>query len=314
MNRCLICAEQTSGENQYHSACLVDLFGKNRKPLLDYELNELSELAKKVVLQKVTIPGVQAKLSLEIDRQTKEANKLTIVGLLGSFILKPPSKRWPELPENEHATLLMAKSAGIETVPFGLVRLKSGEPAFITRRIDRHETGLKFAMEDMCQLSERLSEDKYKGSHEQVAKLIKKFTENPMFDLSRYFELVLFCFLTGNSDMHLKNFSLFKDPNLGWKLSPAYDLLSTRLVIPENLDPEDLALTLGGKKRKFTKNSFPVFGKHIGLNEKQIENIFEKMKNKKEDFEKILMKCFLSDELKERYSSILQQRREVLGW
>lgn len=101
MSRCLICSEQTNDKNEYHSGCLIWLFGKNQKPILDYELSEISKLAKKVVRQKITIPGVQAKLPVEIDRHTKEANKLTIVGLWGSFILKPPSTRWPELPENE---------------------------------------------------------------------------------------------------------------------------------------------------------------------------------------------------------------------
>lgn len=314
MSRCLICAELTSNDARYHAKCLMNLFGSAKEPTLGYSLKELSDLAKNVVKQKVTIPGVQAKLSLEIKKQVKDSNKLTIVGLWGNYILKPPSNQWPELPANEHCTMLMAQEVGIEAVPFGLIRLKSGELSYITRRIDRDEGGNKIAMEDMCQLSERLTEDKYKGSHEQIAKLIKKFTENPIFDLTRFFELVLFCYLTGNSDMHLKNFSLINDPKLGWKLSESYDLLSTRLVISEKLDPEELALTLGGKKRKFTINSFPKFGNHIGLNVKQIKNIEEKMESKISLIKETVQQSFLSSELKERYVDVINQRRKNLGW
>jgi len=165
----------------------------------------------------------------------------------------------------------------------------------------------------MCQLSERLTEDKYKGLHEQIAKLIKKFSENPIFDLTRFFELLLFCYVTGNSDMHLKNFSLTNDPKLGWKLSESYDLLSTRLVISEKLDPEELALTLGGKKRMFTKNSFPKFGNHIGLNVKQIKNIEEKIESKKLLMKEIIHKSFLSNELKRELRGYNQSKKKKPG-
>jgi serine/threonine-protein kinase HipA len=314
MSKCLICSEVCENDVEYHSSCLKELFGNNRPPVLDYEFGDLTKLAKNVVKQKVTVPGVQAKLSLEIDRHVKESNKLTIAGLWGRYILKPPSNRWKELPENEHCTMLLAKASGIETVPFGLVRLKSGELSYVTRRIDRGSDAEKYPMEDMCQLTERLTEDKYKGSHEQIAKIIKKYSENPIYDLTRYFELVLFCYITGNSDMHLKNFSLINDPELGWKLSAGYDLLSTRLAISEKYDPEELALTLAGKKRKFTKNSFPKFGLHIGLNSKQVNNIIERVRAKSQDFHDQISKSFLSDGLKEKFSELINNRRKVFGW
>lgn len=313
MSRCLICLETIEGTQNYHSKCLKEMFGNEVEPELEYNFEELNELAKKSVHQRVTVPGVQAKLSLEIQKKTKESNKLTIVGLWGRFILKPPSNHWPELPENEHCTMLMAEAAGIEVVRCGLIYLASGEKAYITKRIDRDDRSKKFAMEDMCQLSGRMTEDKYKGSHEQIAKIIKKYSENPVFDLTRFFELILFTYLTGNGDMHLKNFSLFKDPMLGWKLSPAYDLLSTRLVIPEEKDPEELALTLTGKKSNFHRSTFRKYGKHIGLNNKQIESLIEKMKKNKTEFRKIISKSFLSDEKKEAYHKILEHRFQALN-
>jgi serine/threonine-protein kinase HipA len=312
MNRCLICANPVENGEQYHEKCLKKLFKTGNKPVLDVQLDQLNELAKKSVYQRVTVPGVQTKLSMEIKRSTESTDKLTIVGLWGRFILKPPSNKWVELPENEHCTMMLAEAAGLETVPFGLIHLASGELAYITKRIDRDDQGNKFAMEDMCQLTGRLTEDKYKGSHEQIAKAIKKYSNNPLFDLTRFYELVLFSFITGNGDMHLKNFSLFNDPVVGWKLAPGYDLLNTRLVIPEEKDPEELALTLTGKKSNFNPDSFEEFGTTIGLNTKQIQNINEALLGKQELFQRTIEKSFLSDDMKDKYHEILKKRCRTL--
>ena len=312
MNKCLICAKPVESGEQYHPKCLQDLFGTKRQPVLEVKLDQLNELAKRSVHQRVTVPGVQTKLSLEIDRKADSADKLTIVGLWGRFILKPPSNRWAELPANEHCTMMLAEVAGIETVPYGLIHLGSGELAYITKRIDRDDQGNKFAMEDMCQLTGRLTEDKYKGSHEQIAKTIKQYSANPIFDLTRFYELVLFTYLTGNGDMHLKNFSLFNDPVVGWKLAAGYDLLNTRLVLPEEKDTEELALTLAGKKSNFNPESFDDFGKSIGLNLKQIQNIKQNLLSYKESFIQTIEKSFLSDEMKEQYQHILVNRLSVL--
>lgn len=312
MSKCLICANHVPNGKQYHPKCLQKLFDSKEKPVLEVNLDQLNELAKKSVQQRVTVPGVQTKLSLEVDRKTDAADKLTIVGLWGRYILKPPSSKWPELPANEHCTMMLAEAAGIETVPYGLIHLASGELAYITKRIDRDDKGNKFAMEDMCQLTGRLTEDKYKGSHEQIAKTVKQFSANPLFDLTRFYELVLFSYLTGNGDMHLKNFSLFNDPVVGWKLAPGYDLLNTRLVIPKEKDPEELALTLTGKKSNFNPDSFYDFGLSIGLNSKQIQNIKQSLLDKKESFNQTIGKSFLSDGMKEHYRHIFKIRLSVL--
>lgn len=313
MSKCLICANVVDNGAEYHPKCLKNLFGSQEKPVLDVSFLELNELAKKSVYQRVSVPGVQTKLSLEISRKAKKTSKLTIVGLWGEYILKPPSNTWPELPANEHCTMMLADLAGIETVPYGLIQLASGELAYITKRIDRDKDGNKFAMEDMCQLTGRLTEDKYKGSHEQIAKVVKQYSANPLYDLTRLFELILFSYLTGNGDMHLKNFSLFKDPQLGWKLAPGYDLLSTRLVIPKEKDPEELSLTLTGKKSNFQLQSFQEFGAHIGLNAKQIKNMVGNLYAKGDDFRVTIEKSFLSDEMKEAYWAIIGKRFRVLA-
>lgn len=313
MSKCLICTLPTENNSNYHESCLKSLFGSTKVPILEAGLDELNQLAKQSVTQRVTVPGVQSKLSLEIERKQQGTDKLTIVGLWGRYILKPPSNTWPELPENEHCTMLMAQVAGIETVPFGLIHLASGERAYITKRIDRDENGNKFAMEDMCQLTGRLTEDKYKGSHEQVAKIIKKYSANPLFDITRFYELVLFSYLTGNGDMHLKNFSLFRDPTLGWKLAPGYDLLSTRLVIPASQDPEELSLTIAGKKNNFNAKTFTDFGKSTGLNSKQIENTVNRLISKKDQFHSIIERSFLSDGMKKGYQNNLFRRLSIFA-
>lgn len=312
MSRCLICTGGTPDASHYHPSCLKKLFGSRELPKVDIQSDQLLELAKKTVYQRVTVPGVQSKLSLEVEKKARGTSKLTIVGLWGRFILKPPSEKWPELPENEHCTMRMAEVAGIETVPCGLIHLASGERAYITKRIDRGDDGRKFAMEDMCQLAGRLTEDKYKGSHEQIAKVIREFSENPLYDLTRYFDLVLFSYLTGNGDMHLKNFSLLRDPFKGWNLAPAYDLLSTRLVIPAEKDPEELALTLTGKKSNFNRDSFMVFGQSIGLEKKQVTTLINNLLAKRDVFIETIDNSFLSNEKKELYRAILTKRSAKL--
>jgi serine/threonine-protein kinase HipA len=312
MSTCLICALPTESNSVYHEQCLKILFGSTKAPVLEASLDKLNELAKKSVTQRVTVPGVQSKLSLEVERKTKGTDKLTIVGLWGRYILKPPSSSWPELPENEHCTMLMAQSAGIETVPFGLIHLSSGERAYITKRIDRDDNGDKFAMEDMCQLTGRMTEDKYKGSHEQIAKILKKHSSNPLYDITRFFEVILFSYLIGNGDMHLKNFSLFKDSKLGWKLAPGYDLLSTRLIIPASKDPEELSLTIAGKKSNFSRKNFTDFGKSIGMIQKQIENIYERLLSKQDPFLSVIQRSFLSEKMQDNYLRIVNERFRVL--
>ena len=162
-----------------------------------------------------------------------EPDRLTIVGLWGRYILKPKSDTYPWLPEDEDLTMHLATLARIQVVPHALIRFSDGELTYITRRIDRDDDGRKYLMEDACQLSERLSADKYKSSYENVGKLILRYSSMPQLDLVNYWEVVVFSWLTGNSDMHLKNFSLFsRVPGL-YTLAPAYDLLNVHLLFDD---------------------------------------------------------------------------------
>lgn len=308
MKRCLYCYQPLTGnETDFHPSCSRKIFDQPVPPELPYTESQMADLGLKVIQTQVTVTGVQAKLSLHLESPEgrRIPKRFTIVGLWGGYILKPPTANYPQLPEVEDLTMHLARLARISVVPHSLIRMQSGSLAYITKRIDRVKIG-KLHMEDMCQLTERLTEDKYHGSHEQVAKAILKYSRNPGLDVVNYFEQVLFSFLTGNADMHLKNFSLIKLPGQGYVLSPAYDLVATALVNPA--DKEDLALTLNGKKKKITRNDFIAAFRTLNLDPKQQENIFRKMMNSKAAWMDFIGISFISDEFKERLCDIIEER------
>lgn len=312
-NKCLYCHELlTRGEAHFHQACNKKFFGQLYTPTLGYNLGDLQKLATQIIQSQMAVTGVQAKVSLSLHRKEDKntTKKLTIVGLYGDYILKPPSEYYPELPELENATMRMAEHCGIATVPNSLVYLQDETLCYITKRVDRTRKG-KLQMEDMCQLSERLTEDKYKGSHEQVAKLVLKYSSSPLLDVSNFYEQVLFSFFTGNADMHLKNFSLLEKENLGMVLSPAYDLVPTVLVNPT--DSEELALNLNGKKKKLDYNDFLAAYENGGLNKKVLDNTLELFRYCKPEMFAVLDKSFVSEEFKTKYKKVIEERYVQLG-
>jgi serine/threonine-protein kinase HipA len=305
--KCLYCYKPIEGNEDFHSLCSKKIFGQANPPIIDFDEKKLEEMALQVIKSQISVTGVQPKLSLGIaSGENKNAPKrLTIVGLWGDYILKPPSKQYFELPEIEDLTMKMANAAKINTVPHSLIRLSSGSLAYITKRIDRLKNE-KLHMEDMCQLTEKMTEDKYHGSHELIAKTIRKYSANPGLDLVNFCEQVLFSFVIGNADMHMKNFSLINMPNMGYVLSPAYDMLATKLVNPKDL--EELALTLNGKKNRLKASDFRLLFNTIKLEEKQQENIFNKMLNAKPKWLELIELSFLSDEMKQKYIELLNER------
>ena len=306
--RCLYCYQLLNeNETDFHASCSKKIFGVTLPPVLPYSEKNMEELAAQVIQTQAAVTGVQPKLSLHLAmaEQPNLAKRFTIVGMWGEYILKPSSPHYPALPEVEDLTMHLASIAKIKVVPHSLIRLSSGNVAYITKRIDR-KGKVKLHMEDMCQLTERLTEDKYQGSHEQVAKAILKYSANPGLDVVNFFELVLFSFLTGNADMHLKNFSLILQSTIGSVFSPAYDLVATALVNPT--DDEDLALTLNGKKKKINRNDFISAFTTIGLDEKQQNNIFKKMEKALPNWFEFIDISFLSDEMKAEYKNLIQYR------
>lgn len=307
MSKCLYCYKENLDGGDFHKKCATAFFGTKVIPQMPYALDEMNALATQVVERSISIPGVQPKLSMFLFNSTKE-NRLTVVGALGGdYIFKPPNADYLQMPENEHLTMLMANLYGIATVPSTLIRLKSGELSYLTKRIDRRADGQKIHMLDMFQLTEAF--DKYKSSHEKVGKAVIEFASNTQFDVLRYFELVVFSYLVGNNDMHLKNFSLINSPE-GWGLSPAYDLLNVAIVLPE--DDEELALTLGGKKKRFTRKSFVDFGLGMRLNEKQMAGVFSRFQKKRTKAIDLIKNSFLSTELQDGYIELMNARYLVL--
>lgn len=306
MHKCLYCCKKLDGELDFHPHCSLEFFGTKDAPGLPYTLDEMSKLAKIVVERSVSVPGVQAKLSLSLVEAAKQDTdgRLTVVGVLGgNYILKPPSKDFPEMPQNEHLTMRIAEAFGIQVVKTTLVRLKSGELAYLTRRIDRRADGSKIHMLDMFQITEAF--DKYRSSMEKVGKAIGKFSSNTLLDKLFFYELSLFSFLTGNNDMHLKNFSMI-DTDLGWLLAPAYDLLNVTILLPE--DKEELALTIEGRKRKFTRTHFEDFGRGLGLSPVQIKRVFERFLKHRQKALALIDDSFLSEVMKNLYREVIMER------
>jgi serine/threonine-protein kinase HipA len=271
----------------------------------------MKALAKKAIHRRIAVPGVQPKLSLSKEKQ-KGAGvevRLTVIGALeGQYILKPPSKAYSAMPENEHVTMRMAEEFGIPVVPSSLIRLSSGERAYITRRVDRTAAGEKIHMIDMYQITEAF--DKYKGSVEKVGKALSSYSANPLLDKTYVFDIVLFSFLTGNSDMHLKNFSMIEGES-GWVLSPAYDLLNVAIVFPA--DEEESALTLNGKKNKLSRSDFEQLGRNLGLNAKQIRGTFRRMVENKPAALDWIHRSFLPKDQKTAYLQCLHDRYERIA-
>lgn len=309
MSRCLYCYQPLGREKgDFHASCSLTFFGSKQPPLLPYSLETMHELAEQVVRQQISVTGVQPKLSLELQVGSGHA-RLTLVGLWGNFILKPPYALYPGMPELEDLTMHMAQLVGIPTVPHTLIRLESGELAYLTKRIDRLSEGKKRAMEDFCQLSGRVTADKYKGSMELVARLIRQYSQQADLDCVTLFELTLFCFLTGNADMHLKNFSLWRT-NEGMALTPAYDLLATKLLLPTDL--EEVALPLNGKKSRFRPTDWHAFGNYLQLTQRQQANVFQRIDNRIRKVIRMIDYSFLTTDMKQAYQQLLLERYDLL--
>jgi len=313
MARCLYCyKELNSGEHDFHKECARKMFGESEAPRLTYTRKELDKLARLVVASRTTVTGVQAKLSLDLEHNSEgRPSRLTIVGLMGRYILKPQTEQFERLPELEDLTMHLAEIARIATVPHCLIRFEDGELNYITRRIDRTPEGYKLKMEDMCQIIGRMTDQKYQGSYEMIAAAINKYSSVPMLDLVNFWEQVVFAWIVGNADMHLKNFSLYCPKKVQYQLTPTYDQLSTAIAMPE--DSEELALTLNGWRKKLMREDFVEAMRLSGMNDKTITNIFQKFIKAEGLWNKCIDMSFVSDEMKQQYKSIIHNHLAVLS-
>ena len=316
---CLCCGKpiiDTASEHekntQWHNRCVKRFFGTKLLPDIEVSQEMLEWLAVESTNKGLTVPGVQKKMSLHLDN-SGEKPRLTLINYPTGYILKPNTEDYPCLPEAEHMVMQMAEKAGIKTVPHALIRIKAQGNAFayITKRIDRRD-GKMLAMEDFCQLDGRLTEDKYKGSYERCAKIIQHYSSHSGLDITELFIRVVFSFIVGNSDMHLKNFSLIEtDENSGvYILSDAYDMLPVNTVNPA--DTEQTALTLNGKKRNLHRNDFLKFADSCGIERTVANRLIDRLIGKRDIFETIVNSSFLMEELKEKLRCLIFNRIEAI--
>lgn len=309
MCKCLYCYQELEeGQKDFHPRCARKFFGTKDVPLLEYRHEDLDRLAEQVIRSQTSLTGVQPKLSLNLSKH-EGCSRLTIVGLWGDYIFKPQTEDYPQLPENEDLTMHLAEAAKITVVPHSLIRLADGRLGYITKRIDRTPNGDKIDMEDMCQLTLHPTEYKYKGSHEQVAKTIAQYSGIPKLDLTNYMQLLLFCFVTGNNDMHLKNFSLYR-PASDYQLTPAYDLLNVAIANPK--DQEELALTLSGRKSNLRLDDFLKSAKTMGLEENVVLRLIASLQKALPKWQTLIRNSFLDDEMKKWYEELIQSRLKRL--
>lgn len=308
MPKCLYCY-QALAEHQvdYHPKCAKAFFGTTHAPVLPYRLADMEQLAREAAVLSISVPGVQPKLSLGwIKEALKDGHqgRLTIMDALeGQYILKPQHADYPQMPENEHLSMKLAELFSIAIVPVNMIRLQSGELCFLTRRIDRNADGSKNHMIDFLQILEL--EDKYKGTMEQLSKTIGELSVNTLLDKLRFFESTVFNYVIGNNDMHLKNHSMLLS-DIGWVLSPFYDLLNVKLVLPG--DKEDMALLLGGKKENFNKGYFDRFGDVLKLNAKQINGVYKRLQTWLPGATQLIERSFLDTDQQDAYKKLIRER------
>ena len=312
---CLCCGKpiiETASEqeksSQWHNRCVKRFFGTKTLPDIEVSEEVLEQLAVESTNKGLTVPGVQKKMSLHLDN-SGATPRLTLVNYPTGYILKPQTKEYPCLPEAEYLVMQMAEKAKIRTVPHALIRIKAQDNAlaYITKRIDRRD-GKMLAMEDFCQLDGRLTEDKYKGSYERCAKIIRKYSSRAGLDITELFIRVVFSFIVGNSDMHLKNFSLIEtDENSGsYILSDAYDMLPVNTVNPA--DTEQTALTLNGKKRNLHRNDFLKFADACQIDRAVAGKIIDRLKGYESEFIRETEQSYLNDELIESMIMMIKER------
>jgi serine/threonine-protein kinase HipA len=259
---------------------------------------------------KMSIQGVQPKLSA---RLAVKAGRFEVVDKGGRYILKPQTVMYANVPENEALTMRLAGLSGIRVPVHGLVHSVDGSWTYFVQRFDRLGRGHKRAVEDFAQLSGRTRDTKYDSSMEQVVETLEKFCTFPAVEKVELFRRTLFCFLTGNEDMHLKNFSLIIDDGIV-KLSPAYDLVNTTITLSRAR--EEFALPLRGKKRRLTRRDLMLyFGRdRLGLAEAMLEDTTASLTSALGGWQSEIDSSFLPASAREDYAALVQARRERLGF
>lgn len=313
---CLCCGKALNNhsESGWHKSCIRRFFGVSSLPEIDITAPSLELIANESVRKGLTVPGVQKKMSLHLFSDGRNP-RLTLVDFPTGYILKPQVDEYPSMPECEHLVMSMADACGIATVPHALIR-DGDSLAYITKRVDRifrEDQVVRLAMEDFCQLDLRLAEDKYRGSYERCAKVIDRYSSRPPMDQTELFLRLVFCFMTGNSDMHLKNFSLIEtaEGSREYILSPAYDLLPVNLLMPQ--DKEEFTLPMNGSKTKLRKKDFLEFALVCGIPKEAAQRMIRFLLRKKPLLLSMCAESWLGSDMKESFADLIEGRCNVLA-
>ncbi len=302
---CRICLGDLPGDDDYHPRCLRNLFRTSKVPQLDIEISKL-HIAALAMVGHTSLSGIQKKISVSL---TPGRATLQVAAEGGRYILKPQTGTYPSIPENEHVTTRMAQLAGIEVSPNGLVSLKDGSLAYVVRRFDRLPNGHKLRQEDFCQLAKKSPKEKYDGSGELCVGLLRKYATEPLVEILKFYRLLVFVWWSGNGDMHLKNFSLLADEEGILRFTPAYDLLCTRLVLPD----DRLAFSTLGRDDNFQHSTWLRFAEYCQLPKKTALRVLNKQASILEDATQLIERCFLPDDQKEQYNRLITERTAKIG-
>jgi len=300
-NTCDICGKATDDTGRYHSVCLRRLFGTPALPAVELTHNDVLTKAQEMA-GRMSISGVQPKLSM-----SRQGSRLVPVATGGQFILKPQTERFPQLPQNENLCMNIALLLELDTPPHGLFDLRDGSPAYLVRRFDRTKDGKKLRCEDFAQILGE--DDKYAGSVENIGKKIRELSDVPGLDVQLFFERILLNFLLGNGDAHLKNFSMLESDGGGLRLSPAYDMVCSKAVIPREMD---CALTLNGKQNKLGRVDFERFAETLKIPPTVVSRIFEWFEQRYPMMAAEIPLSRLSADMQDKMHRILEERHQRL--
>lgn len=297
--KCLACHKETGLENPYHKKCLKSLFGSDVLPETDFGMGDLPSRVSETA-GKMSISGVQIKASVKVC----SPNELKIVAEGGTHILKPEPGEYPELPQNENLCMNMAASFKMRVPPHGLIRLKDGKLCYAVKRFDR-DGDKKIHKEDMAQILNLPTGSKYSASLESVGKAIKENSANPYLDLFDFFQRILFNFVVGNGDMHLKNWSLLALESGMNGLAPCYDFVSSKIHLPKE---DESALSLNGKRNNLKRKDFEEFAAHLVLEPKAALNALNSAVEAEAEMISMIRSSFLSAERQAALISVITER------
>lgn len=270
------------------------MFGVSGQPIIEFGLQDIPLKAQEMA-GKLSISGVQPKLSVKLE---KKSNSLIPVAEGGEFILKPQNFAFLNIPENEQCCMDIAEKFGIDVPPHCLLPLKDGALAYIVKRFDRKE-GIKIHQEDFAQI---LGLDKYGGSAERIGRKLREISTAPGLDTQLFFERIVLNFVIGNGDAHLKNYSIAYVDKDTIRLTPAYDIVCSKLVIPKE---EDSALVINGKKNGLKREDFDKLADYLNI---PIKIRYEKLNKSLALMEEIIRNSEIKREAQEEFVHIIKER------